>query len=292
MLLPKPLALLLLLSCLLLAGCLMPPWEEREWDGIAPDMVHLLGGSFEMGCTASSGCNSDELPTHSVTLTRNFWLGETEVTKDEYHALLGSHHWDFGEPEGAYPMDDVGWLDALVFADALSTADGLEPCYGTGVDLAPGTGTLGQFVNSSSGSVYDCEGYRLPTEAEWEFAARAGTDLPYSGSEIIDNVAWYAGNSSVPHPVATKAANTWGLYDMSGNVREWTWDGYRGWYSSETAVVDPEEPSESGLGRVLRGGGVRDGTNHARVYARLYAPDEDFGQLNINLGFRLARTAP
>ncbi len=150
------------------------------------------------------------------------------------------------------PMFDINWFEAVALANALSAAEGLRECY----VLDDGTGKAGGgfgdlncadvSASSSSGSVYDCEGYRLPTEAEWEYAARAGTQLIYSGSNNPDDVAWYDPDASAPpvQPVATKLPNAWGLYDMSGNVSEWVWDWYLEDYYSVSPEMDPEGPSK------------------------------------------------
>jgi formylglycine-generating enzyme required for sulfatase activity len=138
------------------------------------------------------------------------------------------------------PVVLVSWYDAVEYCNWRSRKEGLTPAYiigGTNV-------TLNRGVN----------GYRLPTEAEWEYACRAGTSTPYSSGNSVDSAAWYADNSGdTTHAVGTKQANAWGLYDMHGNVEEWCWDWY-GDYSS-AAQTDPEGPASSGSYRVRRGGG-------------------------------------
>jgi formylglycine-generating enzyme required for sulfatase activity len=168
---------------------------------------------------------------------------------------------------------------AAVYANALSAAEGLELCYtSTGSDL----------VSSLVYNPYNCEGYRLPTEAEWEYAAKAGGSYLYSGSSTIDDVAWYSGNSgSTTHAVAGKAANAWGLYDMSGNVWEWTNDNYLPY--SATAAVDPIAVG-TGVYRVVRGGDWYWSYAYSRVSNRLSSVP--MRAYLTDYGFRLARTMP
>jgi formylglycine-generating enzyme required for sulfatase activity len=181
----------------------------------------------------------------------------------------------YGEGDN-YPMYYVNWLEAVEYCNKRSIKEGLTPAY------------------SGSGNNITCNwnanGYRLPTEAEWEYAAKGGnrdqTVYEYSGSNSADSVAWYNGNSGrSTHPVGTKAPNSLGLYDMSGNVWEWCWDRY-GRYSSG-AQVNPVGAS-SGSGRVGRGGGWDDSARGVRSANRSYSTPYDRGSY---LGFRLARNA-
>jgi formylglycine-generating enzyme required for sulfatase activity len=244
-------------------------------------MILIDAQTFEMGCTAGmSSCDSDESPAHSVTLTNDFYIGETEVTQGEYEAMMGSSPSSFSGCGSDCPVEHVSWHGSAAFANAVSDSEGLEQCY-----TCTGSGT------SASCSIavepYSCRGYRLPTEPEWEAAARCGEDTLYAGSTVIDDVAWYDGNSdSTPHAVATKASNTCGLYDMSGNVWEWTQDWYSDSYYSTSPSTDPAGPA-SGGSRVLRGGSWRNAAATVRVADRTgYDPPT----LDSNVGFRLIKT--
>jgi formylglycine-generating enzyme required for sulfatase activity len=236
-------------------------------------MVAITAGSFSMGSTTG---DADEAPVHTVTLTHDFWIGQTEVTQAEYRAGMGTSPSYFSSCGTTCPVEQVSWTMAAVYANALSTAEGLSLCYtATGSGLATALG----------GDPYACEGYRLPTEAEWEYAAKAGGSYTYSGSNTVGDVAWYSTNSSSKtHAVAGKSANTFGLYDMSGNVWEWTNDWY-GAYSSGSAI-DPVGAS-SGSIRVLRGGSWY-------VVASAVGVAERSGSTSAvyDFGFRLVRSVP
>ena len=247
--------------------------------------IAIPAGTFTMGCTAGqSSCLSNESPAHEVTLTRAFWLSETEVTQSEYQALMGTNPSHFSGCADC-PVEKVNWFEALAYANALSVSQGLAPCFDISGFESGSTVT----VLPLSGNPYDCEGYRLPTEAEWEYAARAGTDLVYAGSNDAGSVAWYSVNSgNQTHPAATKAPNAFGLYDMSGNVYEWCWDWYDAGYYSQSPSTDPLGPAGASY-RVFRGGGW--GGNASYLRAAFRGGGGPSYRHNA-LGFRLSRSVP
>ena len=208
----------------------------------AAEMVLMQGGEFTMG---SADGKADEKP-HQVEVSP-FYIDKYEVTQKEYSELTGQNPSRFQGDEK--PVERVRWTDAAFYCNLRSQKEGLKPCYNT--------------------ETWECDfsadGYRLPTEAEWEFAARGGNKskgYTYSGSNVLGDVGWYRENVKIgvdevldpdygTHPVAMKSPNELGLYDMSGNVAEWCQDRY-GRYSSD-AQTDPTGP-ETGTIRVYRGG--------------------------------------
>lgn len=220
--------------------------------GVQFTMVYVKGGTFTMGCTSEQGsdCDYDEKPAHSVTLS-DYYIGETEVTQALWKAVMGSNP---SHSEGDnLPVGNVSYDDIMVFISKLNSLTGRT--------------------------------FRLPTEAEWEYAARGGKKscgYKYSGSDSIAAVAWYGGNSGgKPHPVAQKQANELGLYDMTGNVLEWCQD----WYGSYDSwnQTNPKGPN-TGSYRVLRGGSWFYGAMHCRVASRYYNSP---GNRSDNDGFRV-----
>jgi formylglycine-generating enzyme required for sulfatase activity len=223
---------------------------------VSIEMVEIPGGTFQMGSPDGVGY-SDERPQHQVTLT-GFRMGKYEVTQALYQAVMGYNPSWFKTPVSPEtstvnrPVETVSWYDAVEFCNKLSELEGLTPAYVIN-DRYPATGypILDATVNLNWWDTPN--GYRLPTEAEWEYACRAGTTTLYNtGDTISDSTGWYDANSNGrTHSVGEKPANAWGLYDMHGNVGEWCWDPYgRYWSDPET---DPTGPSVSN-DRVIRGG--------------------------------------
>ena len=244
------------------------PWRVRD-NASGIEMVLVSPGTFEMGCTASLGwpCFAGESPVHAVTLTRPFYLGRYEVTQAQWSAAIGSNPSEFQYPTAQVPAAQVPNRPVeLVSWNMIQ-------------------------------SFLAVTGTRLPTEAEWEYAYRAGTTTAFHGSPIFPNgtdddalvgvIGWFGPESQFQtHPVGTKAGNGFGLHDMAGNVWEWVGDWYSGSYYASSPTTDPPGP-ESGGRRVLRGGSRDD-----RVPANLRASlriDPWPWMTGSNTGFRVAR---
>jgi len=260
------------------------------------DFVFVEGGTFIMGDTQGSG-NSYELPTHSVSLN-SFYIGKYEITQAEYAQYMQpSSSWtsDFGLGDD-FPAYNVSWYAILKYCNLRSIAEGLTPVYSISGSTNPNDwGSVPYSDNATwdaAISNWSANGYRLPTEAEWEYSARGADITPdylYSGSDDINAVAWYYGNasSSGSKTVGTKEPNGLGLYDMSGNIREWCWDWY-GYYSS-SPQINPTGPV-SGSGRIIRGGDWTSSDWGCRIVGRFSATNASIS--NSYLGFRLCKVAP
>lgn len=239
-----------------------PASEVFTVNGVSFTMITVEGGTFTMGATPEQGSEADgiEKPTHEVTLS-SYSIGQTEVTQELWMAVMGSNPSEFTGDLNR-PVETVSWNNCQEFIAKLNEMTGRQ--------------------------------FRLPTEAEWEFAARGGLQsqgYKYAGGNTIDDVAWYYVNS-YPHydpsvergtrPVGTKVPNELGLYDMSGNVSEWCQD----WYGSYTgaAQTNPTGPS-SGLYRIARGGSWFDFPHRIRVASRYYETPSYTGNI---IGLRLA----
>ena len=291
---------------------LVPAPPPGTFTNIAGMQFRLIpAGTFIMG--SPDGRNGDGADTHRpfwptetgrydrerqhiVTITKPYYVQITEVTQAEWNALVvdylgGENPSDFVNPD--HPVNNVSWYEAASYANWLSTAEGLTPCY-NGNNTC--TGTLGiDFICSDVTIVSGCNGYKLPTEAQWEYAARAGTitatingnltvaeDDCDNVGENINPIAWYCANSdSTMHPVGTKEPNPWGLYDMAGNVSEWCED----WYGDypDGPVLDPLETDPSGH-RIVRGGSWFSEPRALRSAYRGYLPPS---WQYLTLGFRL-----
>ena len=232
---------------------------------------------------------------HQTTLTRPFLLKATEVTQGEWRSLMGDSPSFFANCGDDCPVEQVSWYEAVAYTNALSSAEGLPRCYadlgGADYDRTDARNLVTPVWRNATA----CMGYRLPTESEWEYAARAGTaGASYNGAvdewdcgvdANLDSIAWYCGNSGdTTHPVGGRLANAWGLYDMLGNVWEWTWD----WYA-----YYPAGPGRDYVGaaagdyRVVRGGSWGNRARNARSAVRY----EDYPEFrSVSVGLRPART--
>lgn len=223
-------------------------------NGVSFEMVFVEGGTFQMGATSEqwSEAYDNVKPVHSVTLS-DFCIGKTEVTKALWKAVMSKNPSKIKEDNR--PVIEVSWNDCQKFIEKLNAMTGAN--------------------------------FRLPTEAEWEYAARGGKEtkgFKYSGSNDLSSVAWYMANSRYKsHPVATKQPNELGLYDMSGNVLEWCQDWYADDYYSNSPQVNPQGP-DSGLERVMRGGSWANLSEGCLVFSRNYK--YPYGRFNF-IGLRL-----
>jgi formylglycine-generating enzyme required for sulfatase activity len=222
-----------------------------------PEMVELPAGSFDMG---ANGTESNEKPVHQVVFGKPFAICKTEITQAQWRAVMGSNPSSFTGCGDTCPVEQVSWDDIQSYIQKLNAKTGKQ--------------------------------YRLPSEAEWEYACRAGKQQEYCGSDNADSVAWNGFNSgsfffNAPHPVATKQANAFGLYDMSGNVWEWVADTYHDSYSGAPSDGSAWEGGSSG--RVLRGGSWGQDAKFGRAAVRSrFATNYRY----YSYGFRLARTLP
>jgi formylglycine-generating enzyme required for sulfatase activity len=253
--------------------------------------VRVRAGSFLMGSPDDElGRFEEEGPVHRVTLSRALWFGQTEVTQAQWRAVMGTAPSTYPADDG--PVESVSWFDALAYANARSEAEGLAGCYNLqGCGGTPGTDFTCALPIALD---LDCQGYRLPTEAEWEYAARAATTTAlYSGpitaidctlDPNLDAIGWYCGNEQFrPHPGGQKTANAWGLHDTSGNVFEWVWDWHdRGWYE-DAGERDPVGPGR-GTRRVVRGGSWNFFARSSRsAYRTSFSPNTRNGFTGIRL---------
>jgi formylglycine-generating enzyme required for sulfatase activity len=239
------------------------------------EMITIPGGSFRMGDITGGSGQPAELPVHQVTL-RAFMVARYETTADLYLRVTGiSPGYHTGNPD--YPVENVSWYEAISFCNALSAREKLRPAYGG----TPETGITCDF---------SANGYRLPTEAEWEFACRAGSETDYcsgNGTAALESVGWYLGNAgNNTHAAGELNGNGYSLADMHGNIAEWCWDWFSPSAYSATPADNPGGPA-SGTERVRRGGGYLSNATSARSAARSSATPEIKTR---DTGFRVVRS--
>jgi formylglycine-generating enzyme required for sulfatase activity len=231
----------------------------------------IPAGEFEMGSTEAE----DERPRHLVTITRPFYLGVYPVTQREYLQVIKQNP-SYSSGNERLPVENVSWHDAVTFCNVLSQKEGLPLFYAIN----------GRTVTVSN---WNGPGYRLPTEAEWEYACRAGTTTRFSFGDdqnALGEYAWFGDNANQQtHPVGEKKPNGFGLHDMHGNVWEWCSDWYDADYYKQSPAADPRGP-EPAAHRVIRGGSWYRDLQIARSASRFWSSQE--GQY-FHLGFRLAR---
>jgi len=285
---------------------------EEEGPFLTPGFVLVPAGSFTMGSPAGEPGRAPDETQHFVTLTVRFEMMAREVTQGEFQARVGRNPSSFPSCGASCPVEQVSWHEALDYANLFSAFAGKAQCFDC-------TGSTTAGVSCSLKTAYarpqDCPGFRLPTEAEWEHAARATTTTAFSSGPVTASgcspdanlvlIGWYCNNCGVgyagcydlsgaggsacsgPHPVGGKQANLWGLFDMSGNVFEWVWD----WYRSDYELLPGTDPVNMVPGSIscLRGGGWIGHVHYCRSADRGYAASD---VRSNHIGFRLVRSLP
>lgn len=264
-------------------------WYERHHEPslhatVRPAMIVLPPGTFAMGSHNSNKYRHADEEPQIVQIKTRFAISTTEVTQEHFQSVTGKNPAAF-RTELSRPVENVNWITAAKFCNQLSELEKIEPCYRF----------QGQQVFWPRGVA--CLGYRLPTEAEWEYAARAHTlndkssllvssRVSQQSVKKIGNFAWYKENSeSTTHPVGMKSSNHWQLFDMLGNVREWVWDVYGPYPHHATDPIG----ADTGSLRVIRGGSYDQTSNFLRVESRTSQPPATSAP---DLGFRIARSYP
>jgi len=238
-------------------------------------MVDIKAGTYMMGDDNSS--ELDNKPAHKVTITKDFLMSETEITQKQWMTIMDNSNPSHPPDTGATkPVQQVTFQRAAEFCNRLSEAEGYTPVYTINGDDVTWNNT-------------NANGYRLPTEAEWEYACRAGRKEDYTNAEVL-NMAWVSENAGgMSKEVGTRAANAFGLYDMLGNVAEWCWDYYDADYYQKSPENDPRGPETSDFNhRIIRGGSYVNGASVCNSSLRDSYPGTN-SNYNYNLGFRVVR---
>jgi formylglycine-generating enzyme required for sulfatase activity len=295
---------------ILLAGCMTKSNSDGGIDAASDILVSdtkgqipgiwkaISAGTFQMGSPSSEKCRNNNETRHQVTLSNKFEIQTRETSQDQFSSLMGYNPSSFSSCNGTCPVEQINWHEAVAYCNALSKKAGFTACY---TCTSSGTSVICQEASAYNGQrIYTCPGYRLPTEAEWEYAYRSGTSTAYYSGENDGNlcslcrkqdpnadiIGWYCHNSiNTTHPAGQKKGNAWDLYDMAGNVWEWCHD----WYQSNLGSLAVRDPwgSTSGAYRVYRGGSWGYNPVGMRAaYRRCIAP----AYRSRDLGFRCART--
>ena len=275
----------------------------KELQPVPKGFSFVKAGTFQMGCNKGY---SDNKPVHEVTITKPFYMGKYEVTQAECrkYDIKGCYITTYGQGDN-YPAYCISWYKVIVYCNKRSMEEELTPCYSIDGSTDPDAwGEVPIYSDDPLRDTWDaviCDwnanGYRLPTEAEWEYAARAGDNtvdsLTYSGTSNVDELgdyAWYKDNSNKKiHEVGTKKPNAFGLFDMSGNVMEWCWNWCTDKYDTEAEGGSDPTGASAGSERVQRGGGYFSDDDCAVSY-RAYNDPYD-GTRSPFCGFRVVRLA-
>ena len=263
--------------------------NKNKIKGVDFSENYCPSGEFEMG--SDVGYN-EERPRHKVKITKGFWIGTTQVTQELWTAIMG-YNPSYLKGNTQKPVGHVSWLDAIEFCNRLSKLDGRKEAYTVRIENAVINSDFHDRCagkNAEISTDFTANGYRLPTEAEFEYAAKSGTEFIFAGSDNLDEVGWYKSNTRLrASSVKQKKPNAWGIYDLSGNVQEWCSDSWdeNAYKDRKQAVKDPVvHSSKASVDRVVRGGSFNYSPDVCRVSFR------DWGEIDdrwSDIGFRFVR---